>query len=157
MRSLRHHPGRVTPPSGCCTPDATDGTGLDALARVLAAYEPERLTGRGTARKADRALRAAARRLAAEARVQDATRAERLLLELRRAWRELPAVRQLPDDGARRALWDRLVLLCCEEFYAPGRASAGPDAASDTAPQVARPSLASLRSPGGPPARSSVP
>ena len=122
---------RTVSPSGCLTPE--DGTGLDAIRRVMAIYGVERLRGRGNARAADRALRAVARHLAAEARLRDPVRAERLLLELRRAWRELPEVRQLADDGCRRALWDRLVLLCCEEFYAPAR-SATPTVFPHTTP-----------------------
>jgi hypothetical protein len=103
---------------------------LDDVGHVIAAYGPERLLGRGDGRASDRALRAAARGLAAEARARDAARAERLLLDLKRAWPALPAVQAVPDLAARRALWDRLVLLCCEEFYAPAR----PGAPSSDAP-----------------------
>ena len=127
MRSLRRV-GLHGRPSGCLTPE--DGPGLDVLQRVIAAYGPERFLGQGRRRAADRALRAAARRLAADARAVDPVRAERLLVELRRAWQGWPAVQGVPDDGVRRALWDRLVLLCCEEFYAPagqpGTSPAGP-------------------------------
>jgi len=104
--------------------DPVEVSGIDALGCVLAAYAPERLLGRGEARASDRALRAAAHRLAAEARAQDAVRAERLLIELRRRWQKLPEIQRVPDDGRRRALWDRLVRLCCEEFYAPAPVAA---------------------------------
>jgi hypothetical protein len=98
--------------------------GLCELERALAAFPPETLLVRESA--AGDALRAAAHLLAAEARAADPVRAERLLIALRRAWRELPEVESLPGDGARRALWDRFVRLCCEEFYAPARAAASP-------------------------------
>ena len=95
--------------------------GLDALDYVLAVYGPERLVGRGNAREADRALRAAARVLAAEARVEDPARAECLLVALKQSWPTLPAVARMADVDARRALWDRVVALCIQEFYAPAR------------------------------------
>jgi hypothetical protein len=117
--------------SGCQTPE--DDTTLAALGHVVAAYGAERLTGAGQRRAADRALRSVARRLAAEARAQDPVRAERLVIALRRAWRDLPAVERLPGDP-RRVLWDRLVLLCCEEFYAPTRAAAASVRTVPTAP-----------------------
>ena len=100
-------------------PIPTDVSGLDALRQVLASYATDRLAGQGEARESDRALRGAARRLATEARAEDATRGERLVITLRRAWRDLPEVRALGEDGRRELLWDRLVQLCCEEFYAP--------------------------------------
>jgi hypothetical protein len=114
----------ATPPATSLPVPTADLTGLDALGRVLAAYGPERLLGHGDARESDRALRAAARRLAAEARVQDPARAERLLIELKRSWPALPSLAELRDPIHRRALWDRVVLLCVEEFYAPARPSA---------------------------------
>lgn len=101
-----------------------DLTALDALGCVVAAYGPERLLGRGNARASDRALRSAARRLAAEARAQDPARAERLLVQLKGAWPALPAVRAVTDLRERRALWDRVVGLCVEEFYSPPAGSA---------------------------------
>lgn len=118
-------------------PTRPELSGVDALARVLAAYGPERLSGRGETRESDRALRAAARRLAAEARTRDAVAAERLLIELRRAWRELPQMRGLGDSARRAAIWDRVVGLCCEEFYAP--AAAGANAGAPRAPRPQRP------------------
>lgn len=120
MRSRRHPvvSDRPLPAACCCTQEEVGGTGLAALARVLDSFPADRLLGRGEARAADRALRADTRRLAADARAADPVRAERLLTELRRAWRDLPAVRRVPD-GRRGALWDRLVRLCCEEFYPP--------------------------------------
>jgi hypothetical protein len=93
--------------------------GLDALAGVIVAYGADRLVGRGDAREGDRALRAAARRLVAEARVRDPQRAECLLVELKRAWPALPGVREIPFPAERRALWDVVVRVVCEEFYAP--------------------------------------
>lgn len=102
-------------------------TGIEALGIVLSAYGAERLAGRGDRRASDRALRGAAQRLAAEARARDAVRAECLLIDLRRAWSQLPAVQHLHDAVVKGALWDRVVLLCCEEFYAgdAGRPIAG--------------------------------
>ena len=105
------------------TSESVDPTGMAALERALAAYGTERLGGRGDAREADEALRAAAGRLAAEARARDPVRAERLLVALKPAWRALPAVQHAADTDARSDLWDRLVRLCVEEFYAPARAS----------------------------------
>jgi hypothetical protein len=93
--------------------------GLDALALVITVYGPERLCGHGSARISDRALRDAIRRIAAEARAEDPARAERMLIALRQAWLQMPAVRHLSHDSPRTALWDRIVTLCCEEFYAP--------------------------------------
>jgi hypothetical protein len=98
--------------------DPTDLTGIEALGIVLSAYAAERLAGRGDKRASDRALRNAAKRLAAEARARDAVRAECLLIDLRSAWSQLPAVQRVHDAAVRRDLWDRVVLLCCEEFYA---------------------------------------
>ena len=63
-------------------------------------------------------LREIARALAAEARALDAVRAERLLIELRRVWRDLPEARRL-EPQAHDELWDRLVRACIEEFYRP--------------------------------------
>lgn len=63
-------------------------------------------------------LREIARALAAEARAHDAVRAERLLIDLRRVWRELPEARRL-DPQAHEELWDLLVRTCIEEFYRP--------------------------------------
>ena len=83
----------------------------------MGAHAPEALLAREVT-GAER-LRAAARLLADEARAANPVRAERLLVALRQAWEELPRVRRGADDDARRALWDRLVLICCEEFYAP--------------------------------------
>lgn len=99
--------------------DPADLTGIEALGIVVAVYGAERLAGRGEKRASDRAFRDAARRLAAEARGHDSVRAERLLIALRSAWLQLPAVQRLTDAVARRSLWDRVVLLCCEEFYSP--------------------------------------
>ena len=67
---------------------------------------------------AAQALRSAARALAEEARAQDAIRAERLLIDLRRIWRELPETRRLQPE-AHEQLWERLVTACIEEFYRP--------------------------------------
>jgi hypothetical protein len=67
---------------------------------------------------ATKALRTAARALADEARAHDAVRAERLLIELRRVWRELPEARRL-EPQAYEQLWERLVTACIEEFYRP--------------------------------------
>jgi len=63
-------------------------------------------------------IRSAARALADEARAHDAVRAERLLIELRRIWRELPEARKLEPE-AHEQLWERLVTACIEEFYRP--------------------------------------
>lgn len=93
-------------------------SGIDALATVITLYGPTRLLGRGERRASDHALRAAVRHLVEEARQTDTVRVERLLIELRRAWRAMPTIQRLPVDGPGGDLWDRLVLLCCEEFYA---------------------------------------
>ena len=115
-------------PSGAAAPSSSersrqsDGfsgpapTGLDALSRVIAAYGPDRLSGRGHARASDRALRDAVRQLTREARARDSVRAERLIIELRESWPHLPGLVR-SGVGARRALWDRVVTLCCKEFY----------------------------------------
>jgi hypothetical protein len=105
------------------TEEEGSASGMDALATVIALYGPTRLIGRGERRASDHALRTVVRRLVEEARRTDPVRGERLLIELRRAWRALPAIQRLPVDGPGDELWDRLVLLCCEEFYAAGGAS----------------------------------
>ena len=115
---------RAARPLGLVAPDRevpipTHVSGLGALCQVLADYDADRCFGRGEAGEAEEALRTAARRLAAEARAEDAVRGERLVIMLRRAWRDLPEVQALGDDGRRELLWGRLVQLCCEEFYAP--------------------------------------
>lgn len=110
---------RLGPLHRSMDPASTDLSGLEALGIVVSVYGAERLAGRGEKRASDRAIRDAARRLAAEARASDAVRAERLLIWLRSTWTQLPAVQRLTDTRARRSLWDRLVLLCCEEFYSP--------------------------------------
>lgn len=109
-------PGAGAPGDGRALPDLT---GLEALAGVLASYGVERLAGRGDTRASDRDLRAAVRRLADEARERGARGAEALIIELRSEWGKLPAVRRLARDGPRGELWDRIVALCCEEFYPP--------------------------------------
>jgi len=63
-------------------------------------------------------LRNVARTLATAARSYDDVRAERLLIELRRMWRDLPETRQL-EPRTHEQLWDRLVAACIEEFYRP--------------------------------------
>jgi hypothetical protein len=93
--------------------------GIDALALVITVYGPERLCGRGSARISDRALRDAVRRRVVEARAIDPVRAERLVIALRNEWMQLPAVRSLSHDSPRGALWDRIVTICCQEFYKP--------------------------------------
>lgn len=109
--------------AGAAGDATTDGIG--ALAAVLATYEAPRLVGHGERRDSDRALRAVAGRLATEARARDSVRAERLVIELRRAWLALPELALVPQGALRGALWDRLVRLCCEEFYAPAATLAG--------------------------------
>lgn len=103
--------------------ESASAGGIEALATVIALYGPARLLGRGEKRASDHALRAVVRRLVSEARQTDTVRGERLLIELRRAWRALPAIQRLPVDGPGGELWDRLVLLCCEEVYAADGAS----------------------------------
>jgi hypothetical protein len=66
----------------------------------------------------DQPLRDVARALADDARARDAVRAERLLIDLRRIWRDIPETRHL-DPEAHEELWDRLVTACVEEFYRP--------------------------------------
>ena len=90
--------------------------GLSALARTLTAYPSDALLVRASA--ADAELRAAARLLAAEARAADPVRCERLLMALRDGWKALPEVQRLPVEPQQKALWDRLVAVCVEEFYA---------------------------------------
>ena len=68
--------------------------------------------------RVDQPLRDVARVLADDARARDAVRAERLLIDLRRIWREIPETRFL-DPKAHEELWDRLVTACVEEFYRP--------------------------------------
>jgi hypothetical protein len=104
--------------------DSAAAAGIELLTGVITTYGADRLVGRGEARESDRALRAAARRLADEARTADPVRAERLLIALRGAWASLPAVRRLPANGSREALWDRVVRVCVEEFYREARPAA---------------------------------
>jgi hypothetical protein len=63
-------------------------------------------------------LRDVARTLANDARARDAVRAERLLIDLRRIWHDIPEMRYL-DPKSHEELWDRLVTACVEEFYRP--------------------------------------
>ena len=108
-----------TGPAPRLASDPAELSGIEALGLVVSVYGADRLAGRGDKRASDRAIRDAARRLAREARERDTVRAERLLISLRSAWKQLPAVQRLSDAVTRRTLWDRVVLLCCEEFYAP--------------------------------------
>lgn len=66
--------------------------------------------------RVDQPLRDVARILADDARARDAVRAERLLIDLRRIWSEIPETRYL-DPKDHEELWDRLVTACVEEFY----------------------------------------
>ena len=91
-------------------------SGLAELRRVLTETPPHVLLG-DDARDAQ-PLRQAARVLANDARSHDAVRAERLLIELRRIWRELPEARHF-DLRTHEQLWSRLVTACVEEFYRP--------------------------------------
>lgn len=110
------------------TPHAS--AGVVALARVVGTHSLAALPGGSQAAAA--LLRDAVRLLCNEARATDPVRAERLLIALRPAWRELPGVRRLADD-ARRALWDHVVALCVAEFYAPTPAPRLATAASSAA------------------------
>jgi hypothetical protein len=103
---------------------AAGSSGLEDLALVVATYGPERLLGPGAARVSDHALRDAIRCLVAEAREGGTTGAEGLVIDLRRAWSLLPVIRQLSPETPRQELWDRVVTLCCEEFYATRDAGA---------------------------------
>jgi hypothetical protein len=96
-----------------------DISGLEALGVVVLTYGPDRLAGAGDRRISDRALRDAVRRIADEARAKDAARAERMLITLKATWTQLPAVQRCGETRVRAALWDRLVRIGCEEFYAP--------------------------------------
>ena len=118
-------------------PIPTDVSGLDALRQVLATYNTDRLFGQGELRESDRALRRVVQRLAAEARAEDPARGERLVIGLRRAWRDLPEVRALGEDGRRELLWDRLVQLCCEEFYVTAGRPTPPDGGPTVSPESA--------------------
>jgi hypothetical protein len=90
---------------------------LTCLGQALADHQMARLHGADAIGHAELALRLAIRRLAQEARANDAVRAERLLVSLRRGLYALPSVRRLLDEEDNGGLWDLLVLLCCEEFY----------------------------------------
>ena len=96
-------------------PQASEG--LLALARALDTRSAVAVPGHQPVDAAR--LRDAVRILCAEARAADPVRAERLLIRLRAAWREMPEVDRLPDRDARQALWDRVVALCVAEFYEP--------------------------------------
>ena len=96
-------------------PDEND-SGIIRLRRLIANTPTAELLAQ--ADHSSQSLRAVARAIAAEARAQDAIRAERLLIELRRVWRELPEARHL-EPRAQEELWDRLVRTCIEEFYRP--------------------------------------
>lgn len=89
-------------------------SGLTELRRVLSETPTHVLLGDGA--HDEQPLRHAARALAADARTRDAVRAERLLIELRRMWRDLPEARHL-EPKAHDQLWERLVTACIEEFY----------------------------------------
>ena len=89
-------------------------TGSAELRRVLSDTPAHVLLADETG--AEQPLRQAARVLADEARARDAVRAEHLLIELRRIWRDIPEARYL-DPRAHEELWDRLVTACIEEFY----------------------------------------
>lgn len=92
-------------------------SGFDALRRVLSDTPAQVLLARDG--HLEQPLRDVARALADDARARDAVRAERLLIELRRIWRDIPETRYL-DPKANEELWDRLVTACVEEFYRPG-------------------------------------
>jgi hypothetical protein len=95
-------------------------SGLAELRRVLAETPPHVLLADDA--QAHQPLRCLARVLADDARARDAVRAERLLIELRRMWRDLPEARHLPPE-AHEQLWQRLVTACIEEFYRSARTS----------------------------------
>jgi len=90
--------------------------GIAELRRVLRETPPHEFLNQGA--QDERPLRRAARVLADDARARDAVRAERLLIELRRYWRQLPEARLLEPEVHDR-MWDRLVTACIEEFYGP--------------------------------------
>jgi hypothetical protein len=92
-------------------------SGVAELRRVLS-ETPARLLLAHDA-QVDQPLRHVARALADDARARDAVRAERLLIDLRRIWRDIPETRTL-DPQAHEELWDRLVTACIGEFYRPG-------------------------------------
>jgi hypothetical protein len=91
--------------------------GLLALAQALEASPADALVASPSA--AATQLRDAVRILCGEARAADPVRAERLLIALRGTWEGLAVVRGIPELAVRRALWERVVALCVEEFYAP--------------------------------------
>ncbi len=88
--------------------------GITGLRRVIANTPTHVLLA--NADHPEQPLRVIARAIAAEARAQDAVRAERLLIELRRVWRDIPEARRL-EPHMHEELWDRLVRVCLEEFY----------------------------------------
>ncbi|HEX6598402.1 MAG TPA: hypothetical protein VF034_03710 [Gemmatimonadaceae bacterium] len=94
--------------------------GITELRRVLS-DTPARvlLTDDG---HVEQPLRELARVLADHARARDAVRAERLLIDLRRTWHDIPETRHL-DPQTHEQLWDRLVKACIEEFYRPDDAA----------------------------------
>ena len=81
-------------------------------------------------------LPVAARLLADAARAADPVRGEQLVIALKRAWPVLPEVQHLPTGGPREAVWNRLVTLCVEAFYAaPAPAALLSEPNPDRAPQ----------------------
>lgn len=139
-----HRDAAIVPSFSTRADAAADHLGLDVLRRARALYPPtpglRRTTGlEGPPSSDATAVRAAVRRLAAAARRVDPVRAERLLIVLRQAWQTLPPVERRVERDARALLWDRLVALCCEEFYAPGHAVRVPAAPRVHDREVAHP------------------
>jgi hypothetical protein len=91
--------------------------GITTLRRVIANTPTHVLLA--TDDHPEQPLRVIARAIAEEARAVDAVRAERLLIDLRRAWRDIPEARRL-EPHVHEELWDRLVRTCIEEFYRAG-------------------------------------
>ena len=89
--------------------------GMARLAQVVAATPSDLLLQSET--PPAKALHSAMRDIVVHARQIDPVRAERLIVSLRAAWRQLPEVRALRNEVLRDALWERLLRICIEEFY----------------------------------------
>ena len=116
-----HPPGAVPKDAHLVAPRAPALAGMDRLAAVIAESPAPALLDPGT--PAGAAFTQAVRDIVFRVRQIDPVHSERLIIALRAAWRMTPELRLLADDGLREALWNRLLTVCVETFYADTRAN----------------------------------
>ena len=91
----------------------------DEVARLARGLMSELLQNPDDVHERSLAVRAALRAVCEQARARDMP-AERVLLVLKAAWRELPAPGRRSSDNNVAAL-GRVISICIEEYFEPGR------------------------------------